>query len=123
MKSNQKRKYNDIEKVEVSKVYGDLAQEVIQITADKLKLILQQYLSTVINRQQWVAPAGILLTLAITFATTEIKELWLSADTWKAIFVLSTIGTIVWLLIVLFKIRKMETIDDLVERIKQKPKS
>jgi hypothetical protein len=108
------------ERVEVSEVFGDLRQEVIKITSDKLRLILHEHLKCIEKNREWIAPAGILATLIVVFPTTTFKDWIFPLATWQAIFIIATILDICWLIRSIFRIRKKETIDDLVGKIKQK---
>jgi hypothetical protein len=91
-----------------SKVYSNLGQEIIITTEDKIRLCLIEHLSRMEKKNAWVAPLGILLTIIIVFPTTTFREfLFLSADTWKAIFVMAGLMAIVWLIRTICGIRSV----------------
>jgi predicted Na+-dependent transporter len=102
-----------------SKVYFNLGQEIIISTDDKIRLCLIEHLSRMEKRKAWIAPLGILLTIIIVFPTTTFKEfLSLSADTWKAIFIIGGLLSAVWLIRSLWEARISSSLDDVVKSIK-----
>lgn len=112
-------KFNPPANVEVKIVHGDLSQEVITITVDKLSLILFQHAATIEDKKSWIAPAGILLTIIATLLTTTFKDYIFSQSTWYAIFIISLILVILWFLRSLYRSIWSPSIEDLVEKIKQ----
>jgi hypothetical protein len=105
--------------VNIRAVHGDLAQEVVQITVDRLTIILNDHVKNIDSGRTWIAPAGILFALVATFVTTSFKEAFdLSADTWKAVFILITFFVFAWLIFTLWHYAKKQSIADLVEKIK-----
>jgi hypothetical protein len=115
--SDQKGRILARERIEISEVHGDLSQVVVRITVDKLTLILHKHAEKLGRRRDWIAPLGVLITLVVTFTTTEFKAALLSADSWRAIF--STVLTVGWLAASLRYAWNSEDVDSLVERIKQ----
>lgn len=84
--------------VDIKTVHSNVDQQLIQITEDKLRLILNDHVKCMERKSEWVAPLGILLTIIVTFSTTDFKDIYFSADTWKAIFIMSGMLTCVWLI-------------------------
>jgi hypothetical protein len=105
-------------KVEITAVHGDLTQQVVQITLDKLCLVLHRHVEKSTRSRDWIAPAGVLLSILLTFASTTFRDNVLSAATWSAVFLLLAIASAGWLVVTLLRLRRAETIDQLVERIK-----
>lgn len=104
---------------DTSKVYSNLGQEIIITTEDKIRLCLIEHLSRMEKRNAWIAPLGILITIIIVFPTTTFREfLFFSADTWKAIFVISGIIAVVWLARALLQARISSSLTDVVRNIK-----
>jgi len=112
-------KFNPPSNVEVRSVHGDLSQEVITITVDKLSLILFQHAATIEDKKSWIAPTGILLTIILTLLTTTFKDFIWSQSTWNAIFIISLVLVFIWLVKTLVDIVRSPSIGDLVEKIKQ----
>ncbi len=52
--------------------------------------------------------------------SVAIHFLTLSADSWKAIFVLLGIGSAIWLLYALSQMKKKQSVDDFLDRVKNK---
>ncbi|MCK2045596.1 MULTISPECIES: hypothetical protein [Chromohalobacter] len=105
--------------VDVTEVHSNIDQRIIQITEDKLTLILNEHLSNIEMKNSWMAPLGILATLLVVFATTDFKTAFFSADTWQAIFIISTILTVVWLIKSLYRLYQSESISTVLAKIKQ----
>jgi hypothetical protein len=111
------------ETIEVTNIHDNVAQEVIRITVDRLKLVLSEHAKHLEARRQWVAPLGILVTILMAFATTSFTDFYFSADTWRAFFVLSGIMVFIWLFkssLASFRSRRVE---DIIEELKNSPGS
>jgi|SRR5690554_1971714 len=105
--------------VDVTEVHSNVDQRIIQITEDKIKLILKGHLENLENKKAWIAPLGILVTLLAVFCTTDFKKAFFSADTWQAFFVMATILTVAWLVRAFYCLSRAESLDDIVEKIKR----
>jgi hypothetical protein len=84
------------ETVEVTKIHSNLNQEVIKITVDKLRLILKEYLYLMERKKEWEAPLFNVITLIVVLITTTPKQVYFSADTWEAIFIIALLLSIAW---------------------------
>jgi hypothetical protein len=105
---------------DTSKVYSNLGQDIIITTDDKIRLCLIEHLSKMEKKNAWIAPLGILLTIIIVFPTTTFREfLFLSADTWKAIFIIGGIISFVWLIRTIIQARVSSSLADVVKSIKE----
>lgn len=102
--------------------YTNVSQGIIHITDDKLKVILLEYKDKNKQFYSWTTPLGIFLSCLLATITADFKNTWLiSASTWRAIFILATIGTAVWFIITViqaFNNRKGRNIDELIDKIK-----
>jgi hypothetical protein len=105
--------------IDITEIHSNIEQKLIQITEDRLTLILNQHIKNLEMKNAWVAPLGILITLIVVFATTEFKKAFVSADTWRAFFIISTLLTIYWLIKSLITAFKAESINEIVDKIKQ----
>mgnify|MGYP001589820894 CR=1 FL=1 len=104
--------------IDVQKVHSNVDLEVIQITEDKLRLILNEHLSFISTQRAWISPLSILLTLIVVFVTTDFKDAYFSAATWEAIFLVSTFLTTAWLIATIIKLFRAKSIEDIVCMIK-----
>lgn len=105
-------------RVPVGTIHGNLTQNLIQITEDKLNLILHQHISQIETKNSWQTPLTLLIALITTLSTTKFTDAGLEAATWKAIFVIATVASVVWLLISFQKLVKAVSISDLIDKIK-----
>jgi|SRR5690606_15335552 len=119
MSTPREGEYLPKEWIEVSEVHGDLSQEVVRITVDRLTLILHRHVSSVERRKEWIAPAGILTTLILTFVSTTFQDKILKSATWEALFIMVSIAVVAWLIVALWRSAKSCTVDELVDVIKR----
>jgi hypothetical protein len=101
-----------------SKTYRNLEQSVISVTEDKIRICLMNYLQYLNARGSWITPLGIFLTVIITLLTTDFKDFYLSKNTWQAIFVISSVVSLVWLAITIKLRPKHRTIEDIINELK-----
>ena len=107
--------------VDVDVVHSNVGQEIIEITADKLRLILNDNIQLMAARNEWHTPLSILVTITLVLITTNFKSvLGLSADTWAAIFIISAGLNALWLLKSLFSLRKSISVEDILNAAKNK---
>jgi hypothetical protein len=105
--------------ITVSAIHSNTELTLIQITEDKLRLVLLEHLAKVEAKRRWLVPLGILLTLVPMFLTSDFKDfVGIEKATWKAFFMLATVGTAMWLLLSVRSALQSATTDQLVERIK-----
>lgn len=108
------------ETVEVTTVHSNLAQEVIKITVDRLKLVLQSHLQSMERKRDWIAPLGILITMVVVFPTTDFKPFGgIKADVWEAIFIMAVVLVSIWLARTALLAVRSPSVEDVVERIKR----
>lgn len=105
----------------VEEIHNNTSQEVITITADKLKLALMGHLDNVSKKNEWHMPLSLLIGVVLVFCSAEFKSAFgLSADSWAAIFVIFGAGCACWLLLSLIRIRRSSTLEELIQIIKNK---
>lgn len=105
-------------KQEFDEVHDNTSTSLINITVDKLKLILSNHLECLGRKSAWQVPLSIFLTIAIVFATAEFKDsLGLSKNTWEAMFLMSGVLSLVWLIYSVAKYKSSLTVDELVNKI------
>lgn len=102
--------------------YTNVSQGIIHITEDKLKVILLEYKEKNYQFYSWTTPLGIFASCLLATITASFTDIWgLTGNTWKAIFILCTLITAIWLLytvICAIKNRKGRKIEDLIKNIK-----
>ena len=108
-------------KIEVYEVHSNVSAELVEITSEKLELILRQYVDCLHGRSAWHAPLGIVLTIIVVLSTTNFNpKFGLSADTWSAIFVIGLMLSAGWLVRSIVRLRKVMTVDELMNKLKNK---
>lgn len=97
-----------------TKIFSNLDQEVIEITSDRLKIILSEYFSQVRNSQEWGTYLGIMLTVLATLLTATFKNFAsIDASSWQAMFLLVLLVSaykFVRSLIVYFRLRALDAV-------------
>jgi hypothetical protein len=105
--------------VQNTTLHLNLSQDAIVITEDKVRLCLMEHLAKLEARKDWIAPAGILVTLIATFASTTFKNFILEAAVWEALFILLTVFDIGWLFVCVKRARNAPRIEDVVSSMKK----
>lgn len=102
--------------------YNNVSQGIIHITEDKLHVILLEYKERNKKFYSWTTPFGIFLSCLVATVTSDFENaIWFSPDTWKAIFVICTGISGLWLLCSAYNAlnnRKNRGIKHLIEKIK-----
>ena len=112
----------DSPSITVSAVHNNLDQEIIQVTCDRLKLRLNDYLSHLETRRAWVTPVSVALTTLAALSTAKFDSfLYIEGPVWKAAFLLSFLSSLVYLAYTLIRMPKRRTIDDLVDGLRNHP--
>ncbi len=84
---------------------SNIKSDLIEITEDKLENILLKHSKKMVYREVWVSPASVFVALIIAQITSTYKNaLGLTASVWQAIFLILTIASGIWLVIVTIKI-------------------
>lgn len=99
-------------------VHSNLDQEIIQITEDRLRLILKDHLDLVEERKSWLAPLGILIAILTAFVTADFRDAYFNAATWRAVFLIAGAMSFLWLVKSAYRAITSPSIDDIVCKIK-----
>lgn len=107
-------------------VHKNMKQEIIITTADKIRLVLINTKEILTAQRDWWTPFGLLISFITTLITADFKDaMGGSKDLWKAIFILLTIFSSIWLIKTLIKLAKnwgQDNVDKIIEQIKIKEK-
>jgi hypothetical protein len=107
--------------VQVVDVHVNVDQEIIQITEDKLRLILKDHLDSVTQSGGWVAPFSVLVSIVTTFCTAKFETfVSLGPEFWRSMFVLVGIASVVWLIAALRNSSKALSLDEFINKVKNK---
>jgi hypothetical protein len=104
----------------VSELYlTSLPQDVITTTEDKLRLSLSDYLKKTEKKRGWLTPMGLLISFTLTLMMSGFKDWGLSADTWKAIFIIGDIIFFSWLVYAVIESFRSVKLDDVISELKK----
>lgn len=121
MSQGNRIRYSRSTGVDVTEVHRNVSQEIIEITEDKLKLLLNEHAASVESRSGWQTPLALFVTIVLVLTTTSFKEsLGVSADTWLAVFIISAVLCLFWFLRTLLNRPRENTVEDLLEKIKNR---
>lgn len=80
------------------KVYENLDQEIIHITADRAHRYLTEWLQKTEVQGAWVAPLSVGVSLLLALLTSDCKDRFgISKDVWTAFFLFALVATVIWL--------------------------
>ena len=105
--------------VAIDRIHSNTGQTLIEITEDKLRLVLVQHLGVVESKRRWHVPFSILIALVSVSLTSDFRDVWgIGKATWQALFMFATVASIVWLVVTLRFAFEQATLDSLVQRVK-----
>lgn len=108
----------------VSELYlTSLPQDVISTTEDKLRLTLMANLKKMEKKRGWLTPMGLMISLTLTLMLSAFKDWGLTADTWKAIFIIGDIASFAWLVYAVIESLRSVKIDDVIAELKKQSDS
>lgn len=119
VQSDEVGTFRSPESIEVKTVHGNLAQELIVITVDRLRLRLIEHSDTIRRKNSWLIPLGIFIPVLTSILTADFKDFVFADTTWKAMFILVGIASLGWLAYELNRVKESPSINDLVEKIKE----
>lgn len=101
----------------------NLKSDVIEITEDKLRLILSKYIMRLKKNRDWIGYGGMTLTVVLSLVTCDFNKnfLGIEANIWYAIFVLSAFVLGILTIVAIFNAltnRKCE--ERMIQEIKNK---
>jgi len=105
--------------VNISEVHLNVSQEVIITTEDKIRICLSEHLKRMEKKRGWIAPLGIIATIAVTLVTSTFKDIGLDAPTWRAIFIIAGIISFGWLVWSIKDAWKSVKLEDIVGEFKK----
>lgn len=106
--------------VDVGSIHSNVTPEILEITIDKLKIVLLENEHALSSSNEWHAPLGMILAIALVFCTAEFRSfLGVGAETWLAVFIFFGALSAGWLIKALVKRVRRMTIDELIDCMKR----
>ena len=110
--------------VNVDNLHSNTSLEIVEITTDKLKIILSEHIKKAEKANDWQAALGILLTAVASLVSADFRLAFgIEPSMWKTLFVLTLVVSAIWLIRSFVRIFRFESIDKLISRIKNEPQS
>lgn len=83
----------------VDKRRSNVKSDLIEITEDKLENILLKHLQRLGTRRSWITPLSLFITTLLAILSATFGDmLGIEAPVWKAIFLLASIASFLWLI-------------------------
>lgn len=103
----------------VNQFYDNTQSNIIRINDDKLKVILYENKEIITRNSNYLTPLTLLISFILTFCTTDFKDFVnISSATWKGFYLFCGFASLIWMIIELKKIKKVTSIDELINKIK-----
>lgn len=107
----------------VDKRYANTKSDLVEITHDKLENVLLKFYQKHLLRFIWFNPLSLVIGVALTLTTADFKAtaLGVEGSTWKAVFILALVASVIWLVVSLVRLAvcwKETSIEFLIDRIK-----
>lgn len=107
--------------IDVENIHSNITPEILEITIDKLKIVLLENEKNLSNSNAWHTPLALLITIILVLCTTEFKSfLEIKGDSWHAIFTIAMFLNLIWLTKSLFKIKNRMSIEELIDCMKKR---
>ena len=105
--------------------YSNTQSDLIEITEDKLRIILNESYSIIKRTKDWIGAAGLFLSILITLLTSNFRDtLILKSEIWNAIFWLCLVISGIYLIYVIFnKFKNRISVDEIIDQIKNQTKA
>jgi hypothetical protein len=104
----------------ISELYlTNLPQDVISTTEDKVRLVLSDYLKKMEKKKGFLTPMSLLISFTLTLMMSGFKDWGLSADTWRAIFIIGDIIFFGWLVYALIQSFQSMKMDEVIAELKK----
>ncbi len=102
-------------------IHKNIGQEIVITTVDKVRLCLMENRDLLTAKKEWLTPLGIFLALLTTLVAADFRDFYFKPEVWKAIYVLATLISFIWLIISGYKAVKnysKGSIDTIVAELK-----
>ena len=104
----------------ITSVSQNTDQKVVVTTEDKIELALRKHVAKLEQAKAWQTPLALALSILTTFASAQfVDNFGIPAATWRAVFLLALVLSVLWLLVAIRKARDAPSIDDLAESIRK----
>jgi hypothetical protein len=105
--------------IETQNIHQNTAQNVIIITEDKTRIVLEKYRASVVAKNSWVTPFSLTITLIVTLATAAFTpKFGLTAEYIEAIFTVSTAACTFWTIANLRRLWSVVSLDQTIQEMK-----
>ena len=106
--------------VTINNTISDISVNVITITEDRLENVLIKHVDKLRRSKDYVGAIALSVSLLIVLVTSDFKNKWLDAGTWRGFFIFLFIASIGYLGYTLYNlIRNNDSVEDIMKDIKR----
>lgn len=102
-------------------IYKNISPKIVVVDLVQLRNLIRDHDEAIKRSSDWVSILALLVSLVLANITASFHQfLGLSPDTWKAIFVLCTFASTIWLIVIFiqrYKNRNTRSIDYLIKQL------
>ncbi len=102
-------------------IYKNISPKIVVVDLVQLRNLIRDHDEAIKNSADWVSIMALFVSLVLANITASFHHfLGLSPDTWKAIFVICTIASAIWLIVIFiqrFRNRNTRSIDFLIKQL------
>jgi hypothetical protein len=93
--------------VEIDRIVKNTRQDVLVITTSNAEVVLTRAWKRIQQSNDWLAPLALLISIVMGLLTTDfVGGFGLSAEAWKAVFVVGAVASAGWLAVMLFRLSR-----------------
>lgn len=105
----------------INKYFSNTKSNVIEITEDKARNILNNHFNKMEKSKDWVGALALSITLLLSLITADFTHWLFSADTWEAIFVILFAASIFYLIYTAHNaIKSKDSVDNIIQDMENK---
>lgn len=106
--------------ITINNSVSEININVISITEDRLENILNAHFVRMSHSRDWIGAAALFLTILIVLVTSDFKNKWLDAPTWRAFFLLLCIASLIYLIYCTYNFFKnKDSVSNILQDIKR----
>lgn len=102
-------------------IYKNISPKIVVVDLVQLRSLIRDHDEAIKSSADWVSIVALLVSLVLANITASFHQfLGLSPDTWKAIFVICTFASAIWLIVILVqrsRNRNTRSIDYLIKQL------
>lgn len=105
----------------INKYFSNTKSNVIEITEDKARNILNSHYLKMEKSKDWKGALALFITLLLSLITADFHHWILTADTWKAIFIILLFVSAIYLIYTICNtLKSKDSVDNIIHDLENK---